>query len=70
MVKNQSANAGDLGLISGSRESPEEDPLEEGMVNHGIFLTGKPHGQESLVGYSPWDGKRSEQDSVTKLQQQ
>ena len=40
------------------------------MANHGIFLTGKPHGQESLVSYSPWDGKRVGQDSVAKLQQQ
>ena len=40
------------------------------MANHGIFLTGKPHGQPSLVSYSPWDGKRVRQDSVAKLQQQ
>ena len=30
-----------------------EDPLEEGMVTHSIFLPGKSHGQRSLVGYSP-----------------
>jgi len=22
-----------------------------------VFLPGKPHGQRSLVGYSPWGGK-------------
>ena len=24
-----------------------------------VFLPGKFHGQRSLVGYSPWDGKES-----------
>ena len=30
-----------------------EDPLEEGMVTHSIFLPGKSRGQRSLVGCSP-----------------
>ena len=30
-------------------------PLEEEMATHSIFLLGKPHGQRSLAGYSPWD---------------
>ena len=34
-----------------------EDPLEEEMATHFIFLPGKSHGQRSLVGYSPWDRK-------------
>ena len=31
----------------------QEDPLEEGMATHSIFLPGKSHGQSSLAGYSP-----------------
>ena len=34
-----------------------EDPLEEEMATHFIFLPGKSHGQRSLVGYSPWGRK-------------
>ena len=33
-----------------------EDPLEESMANHAC----NPHGQRSLVGYSPWDHKELE----------
>ena len=50
-VKNPPANAGDVrdtGSILG-----QEDPLEEGMATHSIFLPGESHGQRSLVGYSP-----------------
>ena len=32
----------------------QEDPLEEEMATHCIFLPGKSQGQRSLVGYSPW----------------
>ena len=28
-----------------------EDPLEEGMATHSVFLPGESHGQRSLVGY-------------------
>ena len=31
-----------------------EDPLEEDMATHSIFLPGKFHGQRNLAGYSPW----------------
>ena len=34
-----------------------------------IFLSGKPRGQRSLVGYSPWDRKRVGHNSETKAQQ-
>ena len=34
-----------------------EDPLEEEMATHSVFLPGKSHGQTSLVGYSPWGHK-------------
>ena len=30
----------------------QEDPLEEEMVTHPVFLPGESHGQRSLVGYS------------------
>ena len=31
----------------------QDDPLEEGMANTPVFLSGKSHGQRGLVGYSP-----------------
>ena len=34
-----------------------EDPLENVMATHSIFLPRKFYGQKSLVGYSPWDLK-------------
>ena len=38
-----------------------EDPLEEGVATHSSILTWRiPHGQRSLVGYSPWGGKESD----------
>ena len=48
-VKNPSANAGDLGSIPGSGRSPGEgngNPLQYSCLEN-------PHGQRSLVGYSP-----------------
>ena len=30
-----------------------EDPLEEEMATHAVFLPGKSDGQRSLAGYSP-----------------
>ena len=38
-----------------------EDPLEEGMATHSSTLyLENPHGQRSLVGYSPWGHKESD----------
>ena len=34
------------------RSVGQEDHLEEGMVTLSCILTGKSHGQRSLVGYS------------------
>ena len=51
VVKNPLANArdaGDTGLILGSGRSPGG-----GNGNPLVFLPGEPHGQRSLVGYSP-----------------
>jgi len=31
----------------------QEDPLEEEMASHSVFLPGEFHGQRSLVSYSP-----------------
>ena len=32
-----------------------------------VFLPGEPHGQQSLVDYSPWGHKRVGHDLATKL---
>ena len=51
VVKNLPVNAGDIrdvGLTPGS-----ENPLEEGMATPPVFLSGDPHGHQSLLGYSP-----------------
>ena len=37
-----------------------EDPLEEGMATHSVFLPGESHGQRSLAGYHPWGRKDSD----------
>ena len=40
------------------RSLGREDPLEKGMATHSSILAWRiPHGQRSLVGYSPWGGK-------------
>ena len=36
-----------------------EDPLEETTATHPVSLSGKYHGQRSLVDYSPWGLKGS-----------
>ena len=54
--KESACNAGDLGSIPGLGRSPgggHGNPLQySGLEN--------PHGQRSLVGYSPWDHKESD----------
>ena len=55
-------NAGDPGLIPGSKRSPEGghgNPLP-------VFLPGESHGQRNLVGYSPWGHKESDMTEVTE----
>ena len=55
MVKNPAANAGDMSLISGLERSPREgngNPFQYSCL-------GNPHGQRSLVGFSPRDRKES-----------
>ena len=53
--KESACNAGDLGLIPRLGRS-----LEEGMATIPVFLPGDPHGQRSLVGYSPWGLRESD----------
>ena len=51
MVKNPPANAGDQGSIPGSGRSPG------GGHGNAYSCLENPHGQRSLVGYSPWSLK-------------
>ena len=54
--KESAYNTGDLDSIPGSGRSPGEangNPLQYPCLEN-------PHGQRSLVGYSPWDRKESD----------
>ena len=54
--KESTCNAGDLGSIPGFGRCPGEgrgNPLQYSFLE-------KPHGQRSLVGYSPWGHKESD----------
>ena len=44
-----------------------EDPLEEEMAAHSVFLPGESHGWRSLVGYSLWSRKRVTLSTQTSL---
>ena len=61
VVKNLPSNTGDLrdaGLIPGSGRSlagVNGNPLQYSCLEN-------PHGQRSLVGYSPWGHKESDRD--------
>ena len=58
MVKNPSANAGDirdLGSILGLGRFPRG-----GHGNFPVFLPGESQGQRRLAGYSPWGHKESD----------
>ena len=65
VVKNPPASAGDagdLGLISGSGRTPgggHGNPLQFSHQDN-------PHGQRSLVDYSPWGRKRVRHNQVTE----
>ena len=64
MLKNLPANAGkvrDAGLIPGFGRSPGE---RNGNLLQYSRLE-NPHGQRSLVGYSPWVHKESDTTKVT-----
>ena len=54
--KESACNAGDMGSIPGWGRSPGEgngNPLQYSGLDN-------PHGQRSLVGYSPWGRKESD----------
>ena len=53
--------AGDMGSIPGWGRSPgggHGNPLQYSHLEN-------PHGQRSLVGYSPWDSKKSDMTEAT-----
>ena len=63
MVKDMHANSGharDTGSIPGSGMSPGG-----GWLPIPVFLPGEPHGQRSLVGYSPRGCKELERLNTT-----
>ena len=55
-VKASACNAGDLDSIPGSGRFPQRRKQQPTPV----FLPGEPHGQRSLVGYSPRGCKESD----------
>ena len=62
MVKNPPANAGDMGSIPGWGRSPgggHGNPLQYSCLEN-------PHGQRSLVGYSPQGLKESDMTEATQ----
>ena len=65
VVKNLPVNAGDAGFDPWVRKILWRTRWQLTPV----FLPWKPHGQRSLVGYSPWGGKRVRHDLATELKQ-
>ena len=64
MVKNSSANAGDI-RTTGSILC-QEDPLEEGMATHSSILAWRIPWTEELEGYSPGGHKESDTTEATE----
>jgi len=64
VVKNLPANAGTKQKWVWSLGW--EDPLAEGMGPTPVFLPGEPHGQRSVVGYSPKSCKELDTIEVTE----
>ena len=60
MVKNLPANARDI--KAHVRSFSREDPLEGPWQPTPVFLPGESHEQKSLLGYSPWGRKESDND--------
>ena len=44
----------------------QEEPLEEEMAAHSVFLPGASHEQRSLAGYSPWGHRASDTTEVAE----
>ena len=69
MVKNLPANAGDA--RHGGSILVGKIPWRRKQQPAPVFLSGKFHGQESLVGYSSWDCKESDTtEQLSKATQQ
>ena len=62
-VKNQPANAGDVGFNPWVGKSPWRREWLPTLA----FLPGEFHGQRSLVGYSPWGCKESDKTEQQTL---
>ena len=60
--KESACNWQDSGSIPG-----QEDPLEKGMATRSSILTGKSHGQRSLMGCRPRGRQESEATDVHSL---
>ena len=58
-VKNPPVNAGDVGVVGNI-------PWRREWPHTLVFLSGKSHGQRSLVGYGPWGCKRVRYDLRTE----
>ena len=64
MVKNPTANAGDLGDMS-SIPGLGRSPGGRAWQPTPVFLPGESHGQRSLMAYSPWGHRESDTTEVT-----
>ena len=49
----QFSQASQVALVVKTLSLGQEDPLEEGIATHSIFLPEESHGQRSLAGYGP-----------------
>ena len=63
MVKNPSANAGDIGVAGSTPKSGRS--LKKEWQPTPVFLPGESHGPRNLTGYSPWGHKDSDTTEVT-----
>ena len=66
MVKNPSANTGDVRKVGSIPESVGKINRMRAWQPTSAFLPGESHGQRSLVGYSPWGHQESDMTEVTK----
>ena len=64
--KEFACQAGDAGSIPGLGKIPWKRKWQPSPV----LLSGKSHGQRSLVGFSPWGHKRVRYDLATNQQQE
>ena len=64
MVKNATANAGDIKRL-GFDPWVGKTPWKREWHPTPVFLPGESHGQRSLVNYSPWGHKESDTTEAT-----